>query len=143
MSDKKPSKETWSKIKKEYITGNGNMSELGRKYGLAKSTISMRSTKEGWTEQRKDYLDRLERAAEEVKIQNARTNAEAAQEIVRCLMQKLAAAAQLVDAQDTGAMRQITQCVKDLQEMEVFSVRDKSESGVQITLASDMKDYGG
>lgn len=53
------------KIKADYIQGKGSMSEVCQSYGVVESlkTVQIKAWKEKWTEQRKDFLDKVSQKA--------------------------------------------------------------------------------
>ena len=57
------SKETWERLKADYVTGAYTLELLAKKYGIAKGTISKRAKKEKWKK------IPLERTAELVEIE--------------------------------------------------------------------------
>ena len=57
------SKETWERLKADYVTGAYTLELLAKKYGIAKGTISKRAKKENWKK------ISLERTAELVEIE--------------------------------------------------------------------------
>ena len=57
------SKETWERLKADYVTGAYTLEMLAKKYGIAKGTISKRAKKENWKK------IPLERTAELVEIE--------------------------------------------------------------------------
>lgn len=51
----------WETIRAEYEAG-ATMGELSRKYGMSKSTLSVRAKKEGWTQDMIETLNRMANA---------------------------------------------------------------------------------
>ena len=51
----------WETIRAEYEAG-ATMGELSRKYGMSKSTLSVRAKKEGWTQDMTETLNRMANA---------------------------------------------------------------------------------
>lgn len=133
-------KSTWAEIKKEYLTGNVSMRELARKYSLSVSTISEHAKHERWRE----LAEQAKRVAEQKMIEKVAesqaSNAELAQQIINTLMRKIAQSAELIDPTDTTATRQITQCMKDLKEMDVYGLETDAKN-VNISFAEGMSEY--
>ena len=51
-----PRKEAdWTTIKRDYITHASSLRELEKKYGVSKTTICARASREGWREERAAY----------------------------------------------------------------------------------------
>ena len=57
------SKETWERLKADYVTGAYTLEMLAKKYGVAKSTISKKTKKENWKK------ISLERTAEFIELE--------------------------------------------------------------------------
>lgn len=140
MGKKVHSQETWDKIKKEYIMGKDSMRTIALKYGIAVSAISDRCKKEGWnTAREKIQIATEQKMIDRISDQKA-SNAELAENILNKLMQKLSLAVEVINPVDVQATKQITQCMKDLADMGVYSVQ-KAEDNKTIKLETDIDQY--
>lgn len=142
MAQKIVPKATWNQIKKEYVTGQKGIRELAREYGLSSSTICEKAKREGWKEKAEQLERKAERIMEEKALNQAATNADLAAKTLHALLVKVAEAVEVIDAQDTNATKQLTQCMKDLKDMGVFAVVTE-DSGASISLGEELSDYGG
>lgn len=140
MAQKVIPKTTWAKIKSEYIAGNKGFRELAREYGIANSCICTRAKKEGWREQAEQIRLKAERAAEERAINARISNIEVANKAIHSIIVKVAEAAELIDSSDPQAIKQITQCLKDLKDIGAFTVQE--ETNASITLGEELSEYG-
>lgn len=140
MAQKTIPKPTWAKIKSEYVAGNKGFRELAREYGVSNSTICERAKKEGWKEKAEQIKLKAEQAVEERAINAQISNVEIANKTIHTLMMKIAEAAELIDASDTSATRQLTQCIKDLKDIGAFTVQE--ESTASISIGEELDKYG-
>ena len=116
----------WNAIKIEYITTNTSYRRLAEKYGVSATQIYNIGGKEGWVDQRKQYLSKVE-----AKILNAASSAQAAkiaslQTVSDKLLIKIEA---LVDKEMLTAqnVRNITGALRDLKEIQMI----KSDADVR------------
>jgi predicted transcriptional regulator len=73
MAKKKAKRIPWSAIREKYITSETvTLDDLAKEFGVDRSGVAARSSKEKWTDKRRSYFDRVSTAAE-----NLAANAEA------------------------------------------------------------------
>lgn len=58
----------WEAVQSEYITTDQSLEELGRKHGIPRSTIQLRSGKEGWVAKRKAFKKKAVETAVECAV---------------------------------------------------------------------------
>lgn len=131
---------TWDKIKKEYLYGTSSMRTMAKKYEVSVGSISERCKTEGWEAIRVNIAKQTEAKTIEAIATAKASNAELAETIVHKIMEKIAISVDLIDPTDTQATRQITQCMKDLKDMEVYGL-DSGAKDVEIKFAEGMSDY--
>lgn len=124
----------WETIKTEYIT-DSTMSyrKLAQKYKVGVQSITTRSKREGWIEQRERHKNRIVTKTLEKISERESSRISKYMEITDTLTEKLIQALALVEPSDTYALRQITSSLKDLKEMQgVKSEADRREQEARI-----------
>lgn len=131
----------WSKIKKEYITGNMSQADIADKYGVARRTLMAVAQGEHWGQQRRDWREQvaqksIERAAEAAARKDTRIY-----DITNRLIDKIAEAAEDIDPTDVQAFRALTIALKDIKDIRGDkSERDIAEQEARIAkLRADAK----
>ncbi len=155
----------WSKIKTEYITDeSASYRKLAQKYGVSYTSIGDRARKEGWAEQREQYLNKtLSKTLSAMSGAQAK-RAKRIQTVADKLLAKIEDAVDSLDMaellvnkqalkQITGALRDIKdiQMIKsdaDLREQEarIANLRRQSEADqetndITVTILGDLNEY--
>ena len=58
-------KTNWLEVKERYITSDLSFKEVAKEFGLSENTIGTRANKEKWTDERKNYKQKLTKKIEE------------------------------------------------------------------------------
>lgn len=123
---KKPIK--WEKLKKEYIDG-ASLRSLSRKYNVAVSTISTRSTKENWAVQKEIILNKVEQKTVDKKAEFEKTFIEALYELTTKTMEGIKATGK----KDSKSLKEYSSILKDLRDIGVYrSKLDLKEQKARI-----------
>lgn len=125
----------WSKIKTEYITTDTSYRKLADKYGINKDTIYAKAKKEGWPEQRRQFVDRTQTkmlAVEETRTVDRATKLLDVSDLLLSKVRQLLESDDKI-ALDTQGMRHISGVLKDLKEIQmVRSDADLREQEARI-----------
>lgn len=135
----------WLSIKTEYIAGNGSYSSLAEKYGVHKSTIANKASKEGWTEQReqrmKEIANECERRVGEkrteivAEVANVKANCETLiWKIAEKKLQSLANELPIEEV-ETGDLRRLQQIYTDMSTSGVSNIAGMAEDDDPLTKA--------
>lgn len=131
----------WLAIKTEYLTGNGSYAALAKKYGVHKSTIANKASKEGWTEQREEQRRKnvyeSERRKKEMlaKVADAKENCESLiWEITRKKLQNLADETPIEDV-EAAELRRLQQIYSEMAVNGVSSIAGMAEDDDPLTKA--------
>lgn len=124
----------WQQIKTEYITDSSmSYRKLAQKYKVGVQSITTRSKREGWIEQRERHKNDIVTKSLKKISERESSRISKYMEITDTLTQKLIEALELVQPGDTYALRQITSSLKDLKEMQgVKSEADRREQEARI-----------
>lgn len=122
----------WNSIKAEYIAGGTSYRKLAEKYGISRSKLQARATREKWVD-----LQSHAQAKTESKIVEtvSRKSAKNAVNIIDVADQLLNKISELVKAAplDTQSMKHLTSALKDLKEIKGFkSAADMREQEARI-----------
>jgi phage terminase large subunit len=116
----------WNKIKAEYIAGGTSYRKLAEKYGISRSKLQARATKEKWVD-----LQSQTQAKTESKIVDSISDQESkkATNIIDVADKLLEKIYEMLDADVTNAqsIKSLTSALKDLKEVKGF----KSEADIR------------
>ena len=122
----------WNSIRQEYITNeSSSYRKLAEKYGISYTSIGERSRKEGWSEQRSQYLTKtLSKSIDAI----GKAQAKRAERVVNVADKLLAKIEAVIDGYDgealianTQALKHITGALKDIKDIQMI----KSESDLR------------
>lgn len=135
----------WLSIKAEYIAGNGSYAALAEKYGVHKSTIANKASKERWVEQRERQMqETANKCKQRASKRRADIVAEAANVKANCetLIWKIAEkklqslADELpIEEVETGDLRRLQQIYTDMSTSGVSSIAGMAEDDDPLTKA--------
>lgn len=135
----------WLSIKTEYIAGNGSYSSLAKKYGVHKSTIANKASKEHWVEQREQQMqETANECKQKASKRRADIAAEAANVKANCetLIWKIAEkklqslANELpIEEVETGDLRRLQQIYTEMSTGGVSSIAGMAEDDDPLTKA--------
>ena len=122
----------WKKIKAEYIAGGISYRKLAEKYGVSRSKLQARATREKWV----DLLSQAQAKTESKIVEAISTNdankAVNINDVADKLLYKLS---ELMDTMvvDTQSFKQLTSALKDLKEIKgIKSAADMKEQEARI-----------
>ena len=135
----------WLSIKTEYLTGNGSYAALAEKYGVHKSTIANKASKEHWVEQRERQMqETANECKQKASKRRADIAAEAANVKANCetLIWKIAEkklqslANELpIEEVETGDLRRLQQIYTEMSTSGVSSIAGMAEDDDPLTKA--------
>ena len=134
-------KATWANIKNEYLTSNASLRGLAKKYELAFSTVIARARDEGWEDERKKLNEEVAEAVAKTQTAKAQSNTEKAELAIGTVLDKVIIASAMVSPADTKSLKDITAMMKDLKELQVFTVKNADEDTVSVSLLPEVDDY--
>lgn len=115
----------WNAIRQEYITDeSSSYRKLGQKYGLSYTAIGDRARKEGWAEQRTQYLNEtLSKSINAI----GKAQAKRAERVVNVADKLLLKIEAVIDSYDgealianTQALKHITGALKDIKDIQMI-----------------------
>jgi len=56
----------WGRVRAEYVSGNMSYRELSKRWGLSRTGLQQRATREGWYQQRLDYRKKVSEKREKI-----------------------------------------------------------------------------
>ena len=138
----------WYAIKSEYLAGNESYVALASKYGVHKSTIANRASKEGWVEQREQIrrtnANQIEQMRANVNKEKMEIAAEAANakidcetliwKITRRKLQILADETPIEDV-ETADLRRLQQVYSEMSLISVSNIAGMTEEDDPLTKA--------
>ena len=155
----------WSKIKTEYITDeSASYRKLAQKHGVSYTSIGERARKEGWAEQREQYLNKtLSKTLSAMSGAQAQ-RAKRIQTVADKLLAKIEDAVDNLDMDELftnkQALKQITGALRDIkdiqmiksdadlreQEARIANLRRQSEADqetndITVTILGDLNEY--
>lgn len=122
----------WNAIRQDYITDeSSSYRKLAQKYGIAYTSIGERARKEGWAEQREQYLSKtLSKTIDAI----GKEQAKRASRVVTVADKLLDKIEKVIDSYDgeglianTQALKHITGALKDIKDIQMI----KSESDLR------------
>lgn len=117
------------------------MRELSRKYNVPISTVSSRAKREGWQRTVEQITAKAEQKIVE-KMSDARvSNADKAMNIINKLMDKMEKSIAVIKEGDVQSMKQLVGAMKDLRDMGVIDVGEKTQETINITISNDLEDF--
>lgn len=124
----------WNKIKTEYITTNTSYRKLAQKYGVSTTQICNVGRKEGWVEQREQFLNRTTAKTLEKISQQEANRAAKIHSVADKLLSKIEAIADSGRPMNSKDIRALTAAIKDLKEIQnVRSDADRREQEARIS----------
>ena len=115
----------WNAIRQEYITDeSSSYRKLGQKYGISYTAIGDRARKEGWAEQRSQYLNEtLSKSINAI----GKAQAKRAERVVNVADKLLLKIEAVIDSYDgeglianTQALKHITSALKDIKDIQMI-----------------------
>jgi hypothetical protein len=149
----------WKKIKAEYIAGGISYRKLAEKYGVSRSKLQARATREKWVDLQSQAQAKTESKIVEAISTNDANKAVNIIDVADKLLYKLS---ELMDTMvvDTQSFKQLTSALKDLKEIKgIKSAADMKEqeariaklqkeaerqeesNDVTVTIGSDVEEY--
>ena len=123
----------WNKIKTEYITTNTSYRKLAQKYGVSTTQICNVGSKEGWVEQREQFLNKTTAETIEIISQQEVDRAVKIHSVADKLLLKIEAIADSSRPLASKDIRALTAAIKDLKEIQnVRSDADRREQEARI-----------
>lgn len=138
---KRVPKATWVNIKNEYLTDNISLRALAKKYELAFSTVTARAREEGWENERRQLSEEVAEAVAKTKLGKLQTNTEKAEIAVGTILDKVIIASAMIPPSDTKGLKDITAMMKDLKELQVFTLKDADEDAVRVSLLPEIDEF--
>ena len=124
----------WNKIKTEYITTNTSYRKLAQKYGVSTTQICNVGSKEGWVEQREQFLNKTTAETIEIISQQEVNRAAKIHSVADKLLLKIEAIADGSRPLASKDIRALTAAIKDLKEIQnVRSDADRREQEARIS----------
>lgn len=122
----------WNKIKTEYIAGGTSYRKLAAKYGLSRSKLQAKATKEKWAELKSQAKAKTEskivEAVSDQAADQAVTIIDVADKLLSKIYEMLGA-----DVYNTQSIKNLTSALKDLKEIKGFrSEADMREQEARI-----------
>lgn len=121
------SKIDWTKIRTEYIAGEGSYRTLAEKYGVCYSVIYRRGKEENWADARREARNKAVSKAVQKNEEKTISALQWLGKAKESLARKLAGAVEAVDETDAQAVRQIVAAVKDAQ----IVLNDKTKAQIE------------
>lgn len=120
----------WNKVKTEYIAGGTSYRKLAAKYGVSRSKLQAKATKEKWAELKSQAKAKTESKIVESVSDRAADQAVSIIDVADKLLSKIC---ELLDADvyNTQNIKNLTSALKDLKEIKGF----KSELDLQEQMA--------
>lgn len=132
----------WAEIKSEYLTTEISLERIADKYGISRSTIKRRSSKEGWPEEKKarkaEFVDEVVRNVVEneterigKKLEGLQETAESLAGLIQVQIQDAwdvrearVAAGGLITDEDTKVLKDLTTALKGVADIikEVYAI---------------------
>lgn len=142
MEKKKKLPQTvWDSMKNEYLTGSISLRALARKYELTYSTVISRAKVEEWEDERNKLNAEVAEAVAKTQTAKAQSNTEKAELAIGTVLDKVIIASAMVSPADTKSLKDITAMMKDLKELQVFTVKNADEDTVSVSLLPEVDDY--
>lgn len=135
----------WETIRREYITASTTYRELAGKYGVSLAAVTRRAGKEGWVDQRRQWL--REGAGEQARQGTAGPRpGEARQERLLYaadqLLEKTVGLLEGPEALDDGNLRSISTVLKAVKDIQAGCPAAQEQS-VSVALEGEVMDYAG
>lgn len=123
----------WQAIKTEYITTDTSYRKLAQKYGVSTTQICNVGSKEGWVEQREQFLNKTTAETIEIISQQEANRAAKIHSVADKLLLKIEAIADSERPMNSKDIRALTAAIRDLKEIQnVRSDADRREQEARI-----------
>ena len=125
----------WQAIKTEYITTNTSYRKLAEKYDVSYAVIGKRAKKEGWPEERKQWVDNTTTKTLDALSDTQVSTAERLHTVTDKILQKIEAIVDAVNPNDMPAksVQALTTALKNIKEIQgIKSQLDVDEQKARI-----------
>ncbi len=125
----------WKAIKTEYITTDTSYRKLADKYGVSYAVIGKRASKEGWTNDREQWINKTTTKTLDAISNTQVSTAERLHSVTEKILNKIEAIVESVDPQDIPAksIQALTTALKNIKEIQgIRSHLDDEEQEARI-----------
>ena len=128
----------YDEIQNEYLTTRASVSELARKYGLAKSSLCKRAHDEGWAQMKRQISEEVRRKTIE-NISDDRTSiAFKCVDILHKLVDKVGESVDIVQSDDIAGLKALATIMKDLRDMGAFEMGESRTNEVVVRFEEEV-----
>lgn len=131
----------WANMKTEYINSNISLRAIAKKYEISATTVFDRARTEGWEDARKTLNAELAEAVAKTKSAKAQSNTEKAEMAIGTVLDKVIIASAMISPTDTKALKDITAMMKDLKELQVFTIKNADDDKVTVSLLPEVDQF--
>lgn len=131
----------WDELKNEYISTKISLRKLSEKHGVPFSTIQKEAKRSGWNQLRNQVEVKQNQMITEQVATTRASNADKAMNIINKLMDKMEKSIAVIKDGDVQSMKQLVGAMKDLRDMGVIDVGEKTQETINITISNDLEDF--